>query len=163
MQAVEEQWTYETNDQIHPPTRIQSSVPYPEGVDWDDDSGAIHTIKQTYKITKEDGWQDNRAYHRNMLSSEERITGPQKIKGTQVGMSYTTDDYRVVIPVLIVFGLIMTAVCVFLTITVPLFGILFDVIWVMAIIGTIRQRYDKKWRNQAKRRKEAKENDIYRG
>lgn len=159
---MEEQWIYETDDQIHPPTRIQSSKPYPEGVDWDDDSGAIHTVKQTYKITKEDGWQDNRAYHRNMLSPERRKTKPQKIKGMQVGMSYTTDDYRVVIPALIVFGIIMTAVCVFLTIVIPPFGIMFDVFWVLTVIGIIRQRYDKKWRNQAKRRREEKENATFR-
>lgn len=159
---MEEQWTYKTDDQIHPPREIQSSAAYPEGVDWDDDSGAIHTVKQTYKITKEDGWQDNRGYHRNMMSPEQRRTKPQKIKGTQVGIHYETDDYRVVIPFLIIFGIIMTTVCVIVTMKIPLFGIFFDVMWVLTIIGIIRQRYDKKWRNQAKRRKEAKENDIYR-
>lgn len=159
---MEEQWTYKTDDQIHPPRTMQSSTPYPEGVDWDDDSGAIHSVKNTYKITKEDGWQANRGYHRSMMSPEQRRTKPQKIKGMQVGMSYSTDDYRVVIPVLIVFGLLITAVCVVVTIIIPPFGILFDVMWIAAVIGIIRQRPDKKWRNQAKRRKEQKDNDIYR-
>ena len=159
---MEEQWTYKTDDQIHPPREIQSSAAYPEGVDWDDDSGAIHTVKQTYKITKEDGWQDNRGYHRNMMSPEQRRTKPQKIKGTQVGIHYETVAYRVVVPLLFIFGIIMTAVCVIVTMKIPLFGIFFDVMWALTIIGIIRQRYDKKWRNQAKRRKEAKENDIYR-
>lgn len=159
---MEEQWTYKTDDQIHPPREIQSSVSYPEGVDWNDDSGAIHTVKQTYKITKEDGWQDNRGYHRNMMSPEQRRTKPQKIKGTQVGIHYETDDYRVVIPVLIVMGLIITAVCVIVTIIIPPFGIFFDIIWALAVIGIIRQRPDRKWRNQAKRHREAKENATYR-
>ncbi len=57
---MEEQWAYKTDEQIYPPREIQSSQPYPEGVDWEDDSGAIHSVKQTYKITKEDGWQVNR-------------------------------------------------------------------------------------------------------
>ncbi len=159
---MEEQWTYKTDDQIHPPREIQSSEPYSEGVDWDDDNGAIHSIKYNYKITKEDGWQANRGYHRYMMSSEMRRTTPQMIKGTQVGIKYKTDDYRIVVPFLIVVGTIMTAVCVFLTIVVPPFGILFDVMWLIAIVGIIRRRPDKRWRAQAKRRKEAKENGTYR-
>ncbi len=159
---MEEQWTYKTDEQIYPPREIQSSQPYPEGVDWEDDSGAIHSVKQTYKITKEDGWQVNRGYHGSMMSPGERRTRPQMIKGTQVGMHYETDDYRVVVPFLIVIGIIMTAVCVLVTISAPLFGVIFDVMWLIAIVGIIRRRPDKKWRAQAKRRKEAKENTAYR-
>ena len=159
-EIMEEQWTYKTDDQIHPPTKKQSSTPDPEGVDWEDDSGAIHSFKYTYKITKEDGWQGN-AYYRNLPVGQKR-KNPQMIKGTQKGVHYTTDDYRVVVPVLIVLGLLMTAVCVFLTIKFPLLGILFDVFWFVVLISNIRPRHIRKWRNQAKRHKEQKENDICR-
>ncbi len=157
---MEEQWTYKTDDQIHPPKEVRGSTPDSRGVDWEDDSGAIHSRKYTYKITKEDGWKAN-AYYRRLPVGQRRKT-PQMIKGTQVGMVYTTDDYRVVVPVLIVLGILMTAVCVFLTIKVPPLGILFDVFWFVVLISNLRPKHIRKWRNQAKRHKEQKENDIYR-
>lgn len=154
---MEEKWEYETNDHIHPPVRMQGEGNPPGEPDWNDDSGAIHTAKQSYHITKEDGWQRNRGYDGNMRPVDVRGARPQRIKGTQVGISYTTDDYRVVIPVLIVLLLIMAGVCAIVTYLIPLFGIFFDVIFVLAVIGIVRQRPDKKWRAQAKRLKEEKE------
>lgn len=157
---MEEKWIYKTDDQIHDPIETQSSVPNSEGVDWDDDSGAIHTVKNTYKITKEDGWQRNRGYHRNRRPVDVGGARPQMIKGTQVGMSYSTDDYRVVIPALIIMLLIMVVICVVVTILIPPMGIIFDIFMLIAVIGMIRQRPDKKWRAQAKRLKEEKERNL---
>lgn len=62
---MEQKWEYETNAQIHPSVKVEGEgIPHRQGPDWDDDSGAIHTVKQSYKITKEDGWQRNRGYLR---------------------------------------------------------------------------------------------------
>lgn len=160
---MEQKWEYETKDHIHPSVKVQGEgIPSGQEPDWDDDSGAIHTEKHSYKITKDDGWQRNRGYRRNMTHFEAERNTPQMIKGTQVGMSYSTDDYRVVMPALIVMLLVMAGVCVVVTCLIPPFGIFFDVMFVLVVIGIIRQRPDKKWRNQAKRLKEEKENAAYR-
>lgn len=51
----------------------------------------------------------------------------------------------------------MAGVCVIVTYLIPPFGIFFDVMFMLVVIGIIRQRPDKKWRNQAKRIREEKE------
>lgn len=82
-------------------------------IDWNDDSGAIHTSSQKYKTSLEDGFQKNHAYY--LINSQGKKN--RYIKGVQTGITYTTDDYRIVIP-----GYIFTTIFM-ITITIVLFFI----------------------------------------
>ena len=53
-----------------------------ENIDWNDDSGVIHSIKRDYQITEEDGWQDDHTLF-NTNNFENR-----KIKGKQFGFQF---------------------------------------------------------------------------
>lgn len=122
-----------------------------ESIDWDDDSGVIHTIKNGYNITKEDGWQDNHANGSNQLDSK-----MQKIKGKQFGFSYVTDDYRKVIPGYIFGTIFIIILGIVTTIILPFMGLFIDVFGIVWIIAMWKNAPFTKWNNQAKKLKEEK-------
>lgn len=125
-----------------------------EKIDWDDDSGKIHTVKTTYSIKKEDGWQDNRA----LLTKSQRIhSKTRKIKGRQFGFHYVTDDYRKVIPAYVIGTIFIIAVCIIWTIISPFTGILADIFGAVWIIGIWKKAPFTKWKNQSQNLKEEKE------
>lgn len=133
--------------------------PYEE-IDWDDDSGEIHTYKEKYHLTKEDGWQPNRAYRGLGLSKQGKKN--RMIKGTQIGTTYVTDDYRKVIPVQIISTIIVIVLCIVVTKLILPVGILFDIMGVAWVIGIWKRAPYKKWKNQANKRKEDSKNDWLR-
>lgn len=119
-------------------------------IDWDDDSGVIHTHKENYHLTKEDGWQENRALRgMNKVGHKTR-----NIKGTQVGYSYVTDDYRAVIPAYIIGTIIVIIFCVVATMVFLPLGIMIDIMGVAWVVGMWKNAPYKKWKNQAQKRKE---------
>lgn len=120
-----------------------------ETTDWDDDSGEIHTVESGYKYSYEDGWKNT---HRiNKQGGRHRM-----IRGNQVGYHYITDDYRKVIPGYIIATVLVIAVCVAVTLISVVPGIIFDVFGAIWIIGFWSKAPYKKWRNQAERIKEEK-------
>lgn len=122
-----------------------------EKVNFDDDSGEIHTIKEKYEITKEDGWQINHAVN---LSNINSVNQPTFVKGKQWGFIYITDDYRKVIPVQIISTLVIIALCIgMLFIYLPM-GIFFCILGIVWIIGMWKNAPYKKWKNQSKKIKE---------
>lgn len=123
-----------------------------ETVDWKDDSSEIHTVTSHYHITEEDGWQKN---YSHIPSADE----PQAVKGTQIGIQYETDDYRKVLAGYIIASLFFPLISVFLLIIVPVVGIPFAVISVIGIVSMWKNAPYKKWKNQAKKRKEKKDRD----
>lgn len=123
-----------------------------ENVDWNDDSGVIHSIKNYYNITKEDGWQDNQALsNTNSFRNEKR-----KIYGKQVGFQYITDDYRKVIPGYIFGTIFVILVCIIVTIIFPVIGIFIDIFGAIWIIGFWMKAPFTKWKNQSEKLKEGK-------
>lgn len=119
-------------------------------IDWDDDSGVIHTNKENYHLTKEDGWQENRALQgMNKVGHEMR-----SIKGTQVGFHYETDNYRAVIPAYIIGTIIVIIICVVATMVFLPLGIMIDIMGVAWVVGMWKNAPYKKWKNQAQKQKE---------
>ncbi len=123
-------------------------------IDWDDDSGAIHTSYQKYKTSPEDGFQKNHAYY--MVSKQGKKN--RYIKGVQVGFMYTTDDYRKVIPGYIFVTILMITVTIILLFINIIMGIVFGIFAVFFIYGFWKNAPITKWKNQAKRIKSEKKN-----
>lgn len=125
-----------------------------QNVDWNDDSGEIHTIKHKYHLSAKDGWQRNRAlYGSHVVTSDRR-----RIKGTQVGYTYVTDDFRKVLPGYIIGTILMIVISIVFCIFIPFVGILVSIFSIVWIIGMWKQAPIKKWQNQAKKIKQEKEN-----
>ena len=120
-------------------------------VNWDDDSGEIHTVSHTTVQTPEDGWQE---VHR--LNGKVTDT-PHFVKGKQVHYTYTTDDYRKVIPALIISTIIIAAFCVGAWFISPIIGVLITIFGVVWIVGSWKQAPKTKWKNQAQKLKEERE------
>ncbi len=122
----------------------QNSSDYP---DWNDESGEIHTVKKTYYLKKEDDWQKNHSHsYINPNKKHNRI-----IKGKQVGFTYVTDDYRIVIPGYIISTIIIIAACIvafFIHFAAGIIVSLFAVFW---IIGFWKNASFRKWKNQKAR------------
>lgn len=125
-----------------------------ENIDWNDDSGVIHSIKRDYQITEEDGWQDDHT-HFNTNNFENR-----KIKGKQFGFQYITDDYLKVIPGYIFGTILMIIVGIIVTIYFPIIGIFIDIFAVIWIIGMWKNAPFTKWKNQYKKLKEEKNKKL---
>ena len=117
----------------------------------DGDSGVIHTIKNGYNITQEDGWQNKHT----LYGPEQQ----QKIKGKQFGFTYVTDDYRKVIPVYILGTIFVIVLGIVMTVILPLMGIFIDIIGFFWIIGMWKNAPYTKWKNQAKKLKEEKKRE----
>lgn len=122
--------------------------------DWDDDSGVIHTSYQNYKTSSKDGFQENHAY--SMVNKQGRKN--RYIKGTQIGVTYTTDDYRVVLPGYVFSTILMIVVTIILLSVNIMMGIIFGIFAGFFIYGFWKNAPIKKWKNQAKRRKSEKKN-----
>ncbi len=127
---------------------------FDENIDWNDDSGVIHSIKRDYQITEEDGWQDDHTLF-NTNNFENR-----KIKGKQFGFQYITDDYRKVIPGYVFGTILMILVCIIVTINLPVIGIFIDIFSAVWIIGFWKKAPFSKWKNQSKKLKEEKNNKL---
>ncbi len=114
----------------------------------------IHTSESTYHLTKEDGWQENRALQgMNKVGHKTRY-----IKGTQVGYHYVTDDYRRVIPAYIIGTIMVIIICVVVTMIFLPMGIMFDIMGAAWVIGMWKNAPYKKWKNQDKKLKEQSKN-----
>lgn len=119
-------------------------------IDWNDDSGEIHTVIHQYNQTTEDGWQNNRAVY----GSNYTTTDNQQIKGIQTGFVYQTDDYRKVLPAYIIGTIVLIAVSIITLILIPIIGIFVSIFSIVWIIGLWAKAPFKKWRNQEKKLKE---------
>jgi hypothetical protein len=115
-----------------------------------DESGEIHTAMTEYHETRADGWQDDHSLGGDL---DNRMRN-RKFLGTQTGVSGETDDYRIVIPVLVAFTLIFAAASVVLIIFVPTFGIIFAAASAVTFIAVWAKAPYAKWKAQAKKRKE---------
>lgn len=125
-------------------------------INWDDDSGEIHTRTAVYHQTPEDGWQRNRGYHQHSGHKYRK----RYIKGYAVGKTYVTDDFRKVIPGYIIATIAVIALCVAVTkIYLPM-GIMFDIMGIAWIIGFWKNAPYKKWKNQSEKLKEKSENEM---
>ena len=122
--------------------------------DWDDDSGEIHTVIQQYHQTAEDGWQQNKALYGSHLNTSKS----RQIKGSQVGLVYQTDDYRKVLPGYIIGTVLLLAVSIILLILVPVIGVFFSIFSMIWIVGLWKKAPIKKWKNQAQKQKDEKQN-----
>ena len=122
--------------------------------DWDDDSGEIHTVIQQYNQTAEDGWQQNKALYGSHLNTSKS----RQIKGSQVGLVYQTDDYRKVLPGYIIGTVLLLAVSIILLILVPVIGVFFSIFSMIWIVGLWKKAPIKKWKNQAQKQKDEKQN-----
>ena len=122
--------------------------------DWDDDSGEIHTVIQQYHQTAEDGWQQNKALYGSHLNTSKS----RQIKGSQVGLVYQTDDYRKVLPGYIIGTVLLLAVSIVLLILVPVIGVFFSIFSMIWIVGLWKKAPIKKWKNQAQKQKDEKQN-----
>ena len=122
--------------------------------DWDDDSGEIHTVIQQYNQTAEDGWQQNKALYGSHLNTSKS----RQIKGSQVGLVYQTDDYRKVLPGYIIGTVLLLAVSIVLLILVPVIGVFFSIFSMIWIVGLWKKAPIKKWKNQAQKQKDEKQN-----
>lgn len=121
-------------------------------IDWDDDSGVIHTSYQKYKTSPEDGFQKNHAYSTiNKQGKKHRY-----IKGKQTGFVYVTDDYRKVIPRYVLVTILMIAVTIILLIINIIIGIVFGTFAAFFIYGFWKKAPITKWKNQAERIKSEK-------
>lgn len=126
-------------------------------IDWDDDSGEIHTVVDKYKITKEDGWQRNNAIaQHSIVSGNQHQSNMRYVKGTQVGVRMTTDDYRMVIPAYIIGTILIIVVCIVVTFVWLPLGVFFDIFGIVWIIGLWAKAPYTKWRNQREKLKEQK-------
>lgn len=123
-------------------------------IDWDDDSGAIHTSSQKYKTSFKDGFQKNHAYYQtNSYGKKNRY-----IKGIQTGFTYTTDDYRIVVPGYIFATIFMIAITIVFFFINIIIGIVFGIFAVLFIYGFWKNAPITKWKNQAKQIKSKKKN-----
>lgn len=125
-------------------------------VNWNDESGEIHTTYQEYEITPEDGFQENRAHaYINALGRKNRY-----IKGIQKGATYVTDDYRKVLPGYIIVTILVIVIAVVLllipNLAFRMIGVFFAVFGAIFIFGFWKNAPIKKWKAQAKRIKEEK-------
>ena len=123
-------------------------------IDWEDDSGEIHTLKETYKTTKEDGWQVSEGFYKTNSGVG---YGKTMFKGTSVNMHYETDDYRKVIPGYIIATLFVIALCVVMWFVKPIMGGIFTVFGIFWVVGFWAKAPYKKWKNQAQKLKEENE------
>ena len=122
--------------------------------DWDDDSGEIHTVIHQYNQTAEDGWQQNKA----LYGSHVNTSKTSQIKGNQVGLVYQTDDYRKVLPGYIIGTILLLAASIILLILVPVIGVFFSIFSIIWIVGLWKKAPIKKWKNQAQKLKDEKQN-----
>ncbi|MDO4464002.1 MAG: hypothetical protein Q4C57_05580 [Bacillota bacterium] len=122
--------------------------------DWDDDSGEIHTVIHQYNQTAEDGWQQNKA----LYGSHVNTSKTSQIKGNQVGLVYQTDDYRKVLPGYIIGTILLLAASIVLLILVPVIGVFFSIFSIIWIVGLWKKAPIKKWKNQAQKLKDEKQN-----
>lgn len=128
----------------------EQDMPETAQPDFDDDSGEIHTTVNYYNQTKEDGWQQNKALYGSHLNTSET----RNIKGTQVGYTYVTDDYRKVLPAYIIGTILMIIISIVLLILVPVFGVFVSIFSIAWIVGMWKKAPVKKWKNQAKKLKD---------
>ncbi len=101
-----------------------------QNVNWDDDSGEIHTVSKRYYTTAQDGWQDNHALSGLNKNGSDR----RKIKGKQIGFQYVTDDYRKVLPGYIIATVVIVAFCIIAFLIHPIAGIgvtAFGAVWIV--------------------------------
>jgi hypothetical protein len=110
----------------------------------------IHTELKEYHETVDNGWQNDHSLGGDL---DNRMKN-RKFYGTQNGVSGETDDYRIVIPVLVAFTLLFAVASVVLIILVPTFGIIFAVASAAAFIAVWAKAPYAKWKEQAKNRKE---------
>ncbi len=123
-------------------------------IDWNDDSGEIHTLHQKYETSSEDGFQKNHAYSTiNKYGKKNRY-----IKGKQIGFKYLTDDYRKVIPGYVFATILMIAVTIILLFINVIIGIGFGIFSAFFIYGFWKNAPITKWKNQSKQIKSEKNN-----
>ena len=121
-------------------------------IDWNDDSGEIHTVYQKYETSSEDGFQRNHAYI-NRAGKKNRY-----IKGKQIGFKYVTDDYRKVLPGYVFATILIIAVTIILFFINVITGIVFGVFAAFFIYGFWKSAPITKWKNQSKKIKSEKNN-----
>ena len=110
-------------------------------IDWNDDSGEIHTVHQKYKISSEDGFQKNHAYSTTNKAGKEN----RYIKGKQIGVTYVTDDYRKVIPGYICATILIIVITIILLFINIIVGIGFAIFAAFFIYGFWKNAPIKKW------------------
>lgn len=121
-------------------------------IDWNDDTGEIHTLYQKYETSSEDGFQKNHAYSTiNKYGKENRY-----IKGKQIGFKYLTDDYRKVIPGYVFATILMIALTIILLFINVIIGIGFGIFSAFFIYGFWKNAPITKWKNQSKQIKSEK-------
>ncbi|MCM1494672.1 MAG: hypothetical protein NC089_02630 [Bacteroides sp.] len=129
----------------------------PQEVDWEDDSGEIHTVASNYNITWEDGWQKNNGIrNRSIVTGNQHQSKMRYVRGMQTGGSVTTDDYRVVIPAYIIGTIVIIVLCIVVTFVYLPLGIFFDIVGIVWIIGLWAKAPFTKWKNQKKKLEEEK-------
>ena len=122
-------------------------------IDWDDDSGEIHTQKEVCKTDFSDGWQENTSFggtNKGLSYTHSKFIG----KSTEI--HYVTDDYRKVIPAYIIVTLFIIVLCVVMLCVKLSIGLIFSVFGVVWIIGLWAKAPHKKWKNQHKKLNEEK-------
>lgn len=122
-------------------------------IDWDDDSGEIHTLKETYETNWSDGWQESEYTYK---TGSKIGVGKSMFRGKKVETHYETDNYKVVLPGYIISTILVIVVCIIMWFVKPIMGGIFTVFSVFWVIGFWKKAPYKKWKNQAKKLKESK-------
>lgn len=126
-------------------------------VDWEDDSGEIHTVTHVVKLTKEDGWQRNHVITQHQVVAGNQYQSQMRyFKGTQVNVYKTTDDYRVVIPAYIIGTILVIAICIVVTFVWLPLGVIFDIFGIVWLVGIWAKAPFVKWRNQREKLQDKK-------
>lgn len=120
-------------------------------VDWNDDSGEVHTVKETYKTTWDDGWQESEFSYK---TGSKVAVGKSMFRGNKVETHYETDNYKVVVPGYIISTILVIALCVVMWFVKPIMGGIFTVFGLFWVVGFWKHAPIKKWKNQAKKSKE---------